>query len=138
MALIFSAGRFFVAELGKTWQSTTGISRVVPLEGGEDELQVAGDDLRRRPLLQVVRADEQHDRRGVEGEHVLLEPQQHAARGVAADPAVRDLHAGERRAEAPAPALGDRVAEEDDRAPVLLDGSAHSDRRSRHRRWNQS
>ena len=90
--------------------------RVVPLQRGEDQLQVAGDDLGRRPFLEVVRADEQHDRRRVEREHVLLEPQEDAAGRVAADAAVRHLHAGERRAEpSPQPCVIESP-EEDDRA----------------------
>ncbi len=68
----------------------------MPLEGGQDELEVARDDLGGGTFLEVVRADEQHDGRRVEREHVLLEPQQDAARRVAADAAVRDLDAGER------------------------------------------
>ena len=60
-------------------------------------------------------------------------------RGVAVDAAVGHLDAGEGRAEAAAPALGDGVAEEDDGAPVLFRrAAAHAERRARHTFWNQS
>ena len=93
--------------------------RVVPLQRGQDQLQVRSHDLRRRAFLEVVRADQDHHGARIEREHVVLEPEQHAARRVAADPAVGDLDAGKGRAEAAAPALGDRVAEEDHRSAVL-------------------
>ena len=81
--------------------------RVVPLEGGENQLQVARRHLRCRTLLEVVGADQEDDRGRVEGEHVLLEANQDAAGGVAADASVGDLHAGERGAEPSAPHLCD-------------------------------
>jgi hypothetical protein len=49
--------------------------RVVLLEGGQDEPQVARDDLGGRAFLEIVGADEHHHRRRVEGKHVFLESQ---------------------------------------------------------------
>ena len=59
-------------------------------------------------------------RAGFEGEDVLLQPDEDAAGGVAADAAVGDFRPGESAAEVFAPALRDRVAEEDE--GVLLIG----------------
>jgi hypothetical protein len=41
-------------------------ARIVPLERLQDQLEVARDHIRRRALLEIVRAGEQHHRRRVE------------------------------------------------------------------------
>ena len=53
------------------------------------------------PFLEIVGADEQHHRRRVQREHVVLQPDEHAARRVAVDAAIGDLDAGERQPEGP-------------------------------------
>ena len=97
-----------------------GHRRVMLAERRDDELQVAGGVLGFAVVLDVVCADQDHDALGIHGQHVLLQAYQDAAGRVAADAAVRGLHPREAAAYV-APALGDRVAEEDNRALVALD-----------------
>ncbi len=108
------------------------------LEGLYDELQVPGDDLGGGVFFEIVGPDEQHHDGGIHREDVLLETDQHPAGGVAADAPVGDLDAGEGGAEALAPALGDRVAEEHDRALVVLDLLGPGGATLSHSFWNQS
>ena len=93
---------------------------IVAFQRCEDELQVAGDGLGVGLVFEVVGAEEQRDAGRMQREHVFLEAQQHTAGGVAADAAVGQLHAGEAAAEIVAPALGDGIAEEDERMLVEL------------------
>src|SRR4029450_9699404 len=87
----------------------------------DEQPEVAVDRLRCRVLLEIVGADEEHDRPRVEIENVLLQADEDAARRVAADAAVGDLDAWEHRVQAEAPALRDRVAEKHDRTLIALD-----------------
>ena len=98
-----------------------GHLRIVGLERGDDFPEVAPDGVDGHLDLDVIRAHQQHDGLRVERQHILLEPEQHPARRVAADAAVGQFHAFESLLEIRAPALGDRIAEEDDRSLVLGD-----------------
>ena len=89
------------------------------LESGNDELEVAGNNFRRGPFLEVVGANEQHHALGVERQHVLLQADEHAARGVTADAAVGHLHALEVSTKLVAPSLRDGIAQEHQRTHVL-------------------
>ena len=53
-------------------------------------------------------------------EHIFLEADKHASRGVAADAAVGGFHARETAAHVVSPAVGDRVAEENEGMLVRL------------------
>ena len=91
------------------------------LEARDDFLEIAPDGVDGHFDLDVVGAHQEHDGLRFEREYVFLQAEQHAAGRVATDAAVRELHAIEGLLEIRAPALGDRIAEEDDRALVLGD-----------------
>jgi hypothetical protein len=80
----------------------------------EQLFDVRGDIAGRDAQADVVRADEQDDAAGVEGEDVVIEAGEQAAARVAADAAVSDFQVREGVFEVVAPALRDRVAEEDE------------------------
>ena len=105
---------------GKHLAQHDGHLRVVRLQRRENQLQVPCDRLRVRVLLEIIRADEQHHAHGLEREHVLLQPDEHATRRVAADAAIGHLHAWECVADVIAPALCDGIAEENQRALILV------------------
>ena len=98
-----------------------GHLRIVGFECGDDLLEVAADGVDGHLDFDVIRAHQEHDGLRVERQDVLLEPEQHAAGRVAADAAVGQFHAFESLLEIRAPALRDRIAEEDDRALVFGD-----------------
>ena len=91
------------------------------LERGDDFLEITADGVDGHLDFDVIRPHQEHDGFRVEREHVFLEPEQHAAGRVTADAAVGQFHAFEGFPEIRAPALGDRIAEEDDRALVFGD-----------------
>ena len=97
-----------------------GIFGLCAFSVGDQQPEVAVDRLGRRLLLEIVGPDQDDDGARVQVEDVLLQADEDAARGVAADAAVGDLDAGEHGAEAEAPPLRDRVAEEHDRALIAL------------------
>jgi hypothetical protein len=136
MALTWSAGRFFVAELGNTWQRRSGHVRVVLLEGGQDELEVRGRDL---GVEASSRSFVPMSSTTAAGFTAARPPAAGSGRrvGVSADPAVCDLDPGKRRAQTSTPAW---VIESPRKTTACWSWSTcwPAERRSRHRFWNQS
>ena len=116
-----------------------GISGIGLLQLRQDQLQVADDGLGIGLVLDVVGADQEDYACGMERENILAQADEHAARGVAANAAIGDLHTRKAAAHVIAPAVGDRIAQENEGVLVRRGRATPSAlRRSVQIFWNQS
>ena len=116
--LDFLGGALLARRAGKDLADHHGEIGAVFLQGRDEQAEVRRNLLGSRLLFQVV-GPGQHDHGGrLQGQDIAREPQQHSAGGVAADAAVGDFQPRPGPPQVVAPALGDRIAQEDDGAAI--------------------